>query len=524
MQRARSVPWNTVTIATLGLALTGAWVMGVLTLTLSRGYETSAPFVLVPIFIAVSLPALRAQARREASSTLLWLLVAALVLKLASAFVREYVAFGVYGGAADAANYHAEGVRISEAFRDGNFTTGLHSLTSTNYIRFFTGVVYTVIGASRLGGFLFYSWLGFWGLFLFYRAATVALPEGGPRTYATLVFFLPSLLFWPSSIGKEAWMLFALGIAAYGAALILSRATLRGLAYAGSGLWLAAIVRPHVAGMMAIALAVGYLLRRPKEELRQLAPIAKALSLAILTVVALFLVVRTERFIEEAGIDTTGGVTSVIEGVTERTASGGSEFTPSPVLGSPLSAPVGIVTVLFRPFPFEATNAQGLAVALEGTFLLVLTILRIRWAWGAFRSARRQPYVAFAVVYSALFAVGFSGVANFGLLSRERVQLLPLYLVLFSIPPRRGTEIDADARDERDAAPLTPHGRGVDEPGPATSPAGTSLRDRPSDEGSRELEATVRELEETLQRIEARIEGPASGSVSERNDRDRPAP
>ena len=34
------------------------------------------------------------------------------------------------------------------------------------------------------------------------------LPTGDHRRYALLVFFMPSLLFWPSSIGKESWMLF----------------------------------------------------------------------------------------------------------------------------------------------------------------------------------------------------------------------------------------------------------------------------------------------------------------------------
>jgi hypothetical protein len=49
---------------------------------------------------------------------------------------------------------------------------------------------------------------------------------------------------------------------------------------------------------------------------------------------------------------------------------------------------------------------------------------------------RRQPYVAFAFLYCGLFIVGFSALANFGLLARERVMLLPIYLVLFCIPSR----------------------------------------------------------------------------------------
>jgi hypothetical protein len=444
VQTVRTMTWRPLAATAFGLALICAWVALVLALTVSEGYETSAPLFLIPVLVALSLPALIRQAHREESATLLWLLVAALLLKLGSALVRHYVAFDLYGGAADAAAYHQWGVELSEGFRDGNFHTGLYGLTSTNFIRFLTGVIYTVIGPSRLGGFLFYSWLGFWGLFFFYRAFAVAVPEGRPRSYGRVVLFLPSLLFWPSSIGKEAWMMFALGVAAYGTARLLSGATLQGLAGAALGLWLAALVRPHVAGMMALALAAAYLLRRPRKELRQLAPLAKMLALSILAVAASYLILRTDRFLVESGIDTAGGVSSVLTDVGERTSSGGSEFDSGRSLRSPSRAFLGVGTVLFRPFPFEAHNLQALAASLEGTFLLLLSLVRLPWGMAALRSWRRQPYVVFALAYVGMFAVAFSTVANFGLLARQRVQLLPMYLVLFSIPPRKETEMASE--------------------------------------------------------------------------------
>ena len=49
------------------------------------------------------------------------------------------------------------------------------------------------------------------------------MADGDARRYAALVFLLPSLLFWPSSIAKEAWILACLGLAAYGAAKMLTR-------------------------------------------------------------------------------------------------------------------------------------------------------------------------------------------------------------------------------------------------------------------------------------------------------------
>jgi hypothetical protein len=435
VEAVRRTLWSPNGLTGLGLAFIGLWVVAVLTIMDTTGYETYAPLFIAPILVAVSLPVLSRQAKREGSEALFWILVAALVLKLLSAFIRDFVAFEIYGGSADAAAYHREGVRISENFLAGNFDAELPNLISTNFIHFLTGLVYTLIGTSRLGGFLVFSWLGFWGVFLFYRAFTVALPEGNARLYARLVFFLPSLLFWPSSIGKEAWMMFTVGIVAYGAARLLSGATMRGLVGVGIGLWLAGFVRPHVAGLLGIALGAAYLIRPPSEKLRELGPIVKTFFLVVLAVTAGFLVVKTDKFLTNAGIDTTSGNT-VVGGVQERTSSGGSEFTPASIIEDPQKAPIGVITVLFRPFPNEAHNTQALGTALEGTFLLLFSLYRLRYGLAALGSMRRRPYVAFALIYSGLFIVAFSTLANFGLLARERVMLLPLYLLLFCVPAR----------------------------------------------------------------------------------------
>jgi hypothetical protein len=262
------------------------------------------------------------------------------------------------------------------------------------------------------------------------------VPEGRARTYARLVFFLPSLLFWPSSIGKEAWMMFALGIASYGAARMLTGSTIRALPVTVLGLWLAAIVRPHVAGLLVLALGGASLIRPARERLKEIALLGKVAGLAVLLVMSVLLVRRTGDFIQrQTDIPLNRGITSVLTGVSERTSEGGSGFQPS-ILDSPARAPIAAITVLFRPLLPDAGNPQALAAGIEGTFLLLLALVRLPWIWSAAKSIRRQPYVAFAFLYAGLFIVAFSAVGNFGLLARERVQLLPLFLVLLTIPPK----------------------------------------------------------------------------------------
>jgi hypothetical protein len=194
------------------------------------------------------------------------------------------------------------------------------------------------------------------------------------------------------------------------------------------------MVRPPIAALMAIALAAAVVTRRSRVGLRELGPIVKGGLLVVVVLSAVVLVGRSDRYLENSGIDTSGGIDSTLSGVSSRTSEGGSAFVPS-IVTSPGRAPSAVLTVLFRPFVFETHNVQSFLSAVEGTALLLLCLARFRWGLAALRSLREQPYVVFCLVFSVLFIVGYSSYANFGLLARQRVQVYPLFLVLFSIPP-----------------------------------------------------------------------------------------
>jgi hypothetical protein len=91
---------------------------------------------------------------------------------------------------------------------------------------------------------------------------------------------------------------------------------------------------------------------------------------------------------------------------------------------------------MFRPFPWEAGNAQALAAAREGVVLMAIFILSLPRLVRVPRFAVSRPYVAFALAYTALFVLAFSAIGNFGLLTRQRTQLLPFVLVLIAMPAR----------------------------------------------------------------------------------------
>jgi hypothetical protein len=60
------------------------------------------------------------------------------------------------------------------------------------------------------------------------------------------------------------------------------------------------------------------------------------------------------------------------------------------------------------------------------------------------------PYVAYALTYTIMFVIAFSSIANFGILTRQRTQVLPLVLVFLVLPlESRRPERPAPTIEER---------------------------------------------------------------------------
>ena len=408
---------------------------GLLSWTAERtSYDAWAAVLVAPVLIALVVPVALRVARRG-DPWLARLLMAGIVVKLLGALLRYAVVFGLYGGVADAETYHIDGIELAKSFRHLIFEVHIgSSVVGTGFIKILTGLVYAVIGPTRLGGFLVFAWLSYMGFFFCIRAFQIGCPQGSHRRYAALVLFLPSLVFWPSSVGKDAWMTFGIGLAALGAARILTKAR-GGYLILALGLGANAMVRPHISALLIAALGTAYLLRRtPKERRTAVTPVAKMAGILAILLVAVIVVRQTQHFlgVESLSADSVSGILADTQA---RTNEGGSGFrTVSRI--TPKRLPAGIVSVIFRPFPWEAHNAQALASALEGAFLGGLFVLSRRRLYGLPAALRASPYVVFAIVYAMLFAVVFSSFSNLGILARERVQMLPFLVVLLAIPPR----------------------------------------------------------------------------------------
>jgi hypothetical protein len=396
-------------------------------------FDFTATCLILPALMLLTLPVARRYARLDQDPSMVRLLMCAFFLKEIGAFIRYYVAFSLYGGVADAALYHHWGSVFAPLYRRLYWNAPTGKVVGTNFISIVTGWVYAITGSTQLGGFLVFSWFGFLGLCMFYRAFRVALPDGDRRRYALLVFFLPSLLFWPSSTGKETWMLFALGMTALGAAKVLNHSW-RGFLVLALGLSACAAVRPHMTLLVLAGLTFAYLLG-PRAKRNAASWLTKTLGVVLLAVAISVVVGRSATFFNEQSFSPT----TVLNNTVTQTSLGKSSFKP-PSGRNPVTFPYAVVTVFFRPFLFEAHNGQGVLAALEGTALLIIFLRSWRRVGAALRASYRKPYVAFCGVYTFLFVVAFSSVGNFGIVSRERVQLYPFAVVLICLPATSARE------------------------------------------------------------------------------------
>jgi hypothetical protein len=165
--------------------------------------------------------------------------------------------------------------------------------------------------------------------------------------------------------------------------------------------------------------------------------LGRLLGLAVIVGAGVLIVAQTAQFFHLDTIDG-GSVDQVLDRTVDQSSDGGSEFA-TPRVTSPAEYPYAALSVLFRPFPWEAGNAQALATALEGLVLMAIFIFSLPRLLRVPRFAVRAPYVTFALAYTGLFVLAFSAIGNFGLLARQRTQLLPFVLVLIAIPARAVT-------------------------------------------------------------------------------------
>jgi hypothetical protein len=379
------------------------------------------------------------------------LFVWGVLAKEVASILRYRTLVNSYGEVGDASVFDTYGRRYASFWLHnvGSVQPQLDNIRQSNFLRWVTGVVYYLFGSDMIAGFMVFGLLAFVGSYLWYRATVEAIPFVDRRLYFLIVMFVPSILFWPSSIGKEALMQFAIGSAALGTAHIFNGKLLRGVLVAVPGAWLMSVVRPHLLALVTLAAAAAFVMGRSPRKAR-----AATATSSLVKPIGIVIVVFAAVFAVSAGANslglpslTLGSVQAELDATTVSTGEGHSSFNNGGNSLSPLRLPQGMVTVLLRPFPWEVDSSLQILASLEGVALAAFIFWRRKSLAISLRHIRTVPFLFYCWTLTILYAVTFQAFANFGLLTRQRSLVLPALYVLLCLDAKKAREYD----DERNS-------------------------------------------------------------------------
>ena len=355
---------------------------------------------------------------------------AGITMRLAAAGAFVWLGFFVFGVSADAFHYSNNGVVLASHFPAAGWAVFQPPWTSSNLIMNICGIITLVTGDAMPALMVLFSFAALWGAYFFYRAFCIAFPHGDRGLYGLLIVLLPSLAYWSSAIGKDALEQLFIGLSAYGFARLVTKLSGSAILVCGIGITGAALVRPHIGALLAVSMLGPFTFGRAKSG--WMTTSVKILLIPLLAGGTLIMISQARSFVGVEGSDFQSNVNRLkLEG--EYTNLGGSTFNqgeslPRRMLQGPF--------LPFRPFPWEVHNAMAAVAALEG-------LLLIFFAWRRRRSVKalvrrwREPYVLFILMFIVEFSLIFSaGTSNFGILVRERIMMVPIFLMLFCAIPQ----------------------------------------------------------------------------------------
>jgi hypothetical protein len=448
-----AVPETLRTIAPTGPLLVGAAALYLIIISWAMSnlsWDLWGALIYAPLLTLVTI----LLARRMFSGALQPVVLPVVVgfgVKFAGAMARYWIAFSAYDGVSDSVGYHSAGTYTAGYFWSGEIDVWalIPSGTGTAFVKGVSGLVYVFIGSSQLAGYVVFAWFGYVGVVCFIKAACMSVPGLAQRRYAWLCVLMPSVVYWPASLGKESLMMFGLGLGSLGVARLFERGGfLRGLVLMVLGFGLVGFIRPHIAGVFIAGVLPGLMVafRRPDgveagdgpKRNRMVLIVAISVSLVAIVFVASFalsFLQPTQGDGEEGGVSS---ITAILEETTRRSEIGGSSFEP-PSITNPLMWPYAVIRTLTRPLPIEASGLFQLISAAEMTVLLGMCAYSWRRLRNLRRSVARVPYLAYAMVALFMGGLVYTSFANLGILTRQKSLLLPLMLLLpcLPLPPER---------------------------------------------------------------------------------------
>jgi len=346
------------------------------------------------------------------------------VLWCAMAIAKKYYVDDVFPPS-DALEHEAIARDFSQLFREGRIIEAVSQFSVGNpAYQFAAGIFYACTGAPEVILYTVNGALGFWGLL---GLLDILCRQTGcsriPVSVVTVTLLLPSPLFWTTTNLKEGPVLWGICMLLYLTVPRTRRTPRASRVLPMLGLLVTALLRPHIAAALLVAIMAGAMVDRKRIGLF-------VISITGVMASIVFLGTLTPQLFENAARD---GLTTTLAdrydtlSIDDRI--GGTNLngnTPIPVLS-------GLVLILFRPWPAEVHALASLLVGLEMWGLAAFGLFQ----WTHTRRRLRllmRPAIVTHIVALLLLGFYFSYMYNMGLVVRQRVMCFPAILTIYTWP------------------------------------------------------------------------------------------
>jgi hypothetical protein len=288
--------------------------------------------------------------------------------------------------------------------------------TSTTFIEWLAYPFIKYFGFSfeaMMALFSFFGFLGFIYFYIFFKENIRARHTFLGYNLVTLIFFLPNLHFWSSSLGKGSVIFLGIGLFFYGISNMKQRIIPLIL-----GAVITYHVRPHVMLVMLVSSAAGFIFSTKQISLSWRLLFLFSASIAFFFIykdVLNMVGIDEEEFLSQ-GLNLTHRARELTK------ATSGVDITQ-------YSLPMQVFTFLYRPLFFDAPGALGLIVSFENVFYLIISLKLLSsikgWRYlftGNFLS--KSAFFSFLTVSIALAQIA----GNLGLAMRQKSQVMILFM------------------------------------------------------------------------------------------------
>jgi 4-amino-4-deoxy-L-arabinose transferase-like glycosyltransferase len=379
-------------------------------------------------------------------------------LFLIALVLRWMVAFLIYskglqhffGG--DAETFDIVGNAISQAWQgQGSMTTPyMQSYVGNSRsgwgMFYYVAAVYYTIGQNQLAIQLLNCALGAAACIAVYKIAMLVYPQPRvARIAAVMIALSPSMILWSSQVLKDAPIVLSLCLCSLYTLRLREKFKLRSLILLLASLFCLYALRHYAAYIMFVAICGSLLLTA-----RRFTPLRILQGSVLAIVLGMAMAYFGAADVPKESFDLKKIQASRVWSAKEANSGYGGDVDISDPKAAIEFLPVGLMYVLFAPFPWMMTNLRQLITLPELLVWWALVPMLIKGYWFAMRHRLKESFAicVFTIGLTLCYALYQS---NVGTAYRHRAQLYIFFIIFISV----GLELRRDAR-QRQRASIAP--------------------------------------------------------------------